>query len=75
MDPHLTPKRPYRELLDWFAAQVDRLDDHARQVAAHADRLSEAELAAQHRALAEAYAWLADQLAQALAQRGMQAAA
>ncbi len=75
MDQHLTPKRPYRELLDWVAAQVDRLDEHARQVAAHADRLSESELAAQQRALTEAYAWLADQLAQALAQRGMPVAA
>jgi hypothetical protein len=75
VDQHLTPKRPCRDLLDWFATQVDRLDEHARQVDAHADRLTAAELAAQHRALTEAYGWLADQAAQALAQRGLPAAA
>jgi hypothetical protein len=62
-------------LLDWFAAQVERLDDHARQVAAHADRLGEAELAVQNVALADAYVWLADQLARALAERGVAVAA
>ncbi len=70
-----TPKRPYRELLDWFTAQVDRLDAHARQVAAYAEHMTEDELAAQCDALEQAHVWLTDQLADALAQRGMAVAA
>ena len=73
----MTAKGPYREVLDWLAAQVDRLDEHARELGEQAEQrlLSPSELEARSRAIVDAHAWLADQLAQALAARGMPLAA
>lgn len=69
--------RPYREVLDWLTAQVERLDAHARELTALAEsgQLSAPEIDARSRALVDAHAWLADQLAQALAARGIPLAA
>ncbi len=75
MEQQTHAKGPYREVLDWFVAQIDRLDDHARQIDANADRLTAEELDAQRRAIVQAHEWLADQLADALHKRGMAIAA
>ncbi len=70
-------KGPYREVLDWLTAQVDRLDEHAQELAreAQADGVSGAEFAARNQAIVDARAWLADQLEQALTARGLSLAA
>lgn len=75
MEQQTHAKGPYRQVLDWLAAQIERLDEHERQVEANAATMTPEELAAQRRALAQAHEWLADQLADALHQRGMAAAA
>lgn len=77
MDTATAPQRPYREVLDWLTAQVERLDAHTRELAALAEsgQLTPAEVDARSRAIVEAHAWLADQLAQALSARGIALAA
>ena len=77
MEQNTTATRPYREVLDWLAAQVERLDAHARDLAEMVDsgRLTPTEVETRSRAIVDAHAWLADQLAQALAARGIALAA
>ena len=75
MDQQTTAKGSYREVLDWFLAQIDRLDEHTRQVDSFASQMTAQQLDAQRQAIVEAQAWLADQLAEALGQRGLAAAA
>lgn len=77
MENRTAPQRPYREVLDWLTAQVERLDAHTRELATLAEtgQLSPAEVDARSRAIVEAHAWLADQLAQALSARGIPLAA
>jgi hypothetical protein len=77
VEQNTTANRPYREVLDWLAAQVERLDAHARDLAQMVEdgRLTAPEIEARSRAIVDAHAWLADQLAQALAARGIPLAA
>ena len=77
VEQNTSAKGPYREVLDWLAAQVDRLDEHARELAEQAEQrtLSAAEVEVRSRDIVDAHAWLADQLAQALVARGMPLAA
>jgi hypothetical protein len=74
--PHI-PKGPYREVLDWLVDQIERLDAHSEQLAVEAERgeVDEAAIAVRRAAIAQAHAWLADQLRQALVARGMRDAA
>jgi hypothetical protein len=71
------PKGPYREVLDWLVEQVDRLEAHALELAAHAERgeLDQQAITARRAAIAQAHEWLAEQLAAALQARGMRVAA
>ena len=77
MESNTHPKGPYREVLDWLTEQVDRLDEHARELSEQAElhSLSPEEIEARARGIVEAHAWLAEQLAQALTARGMALAA
>jgi hypothetical protein len=77
VDSNMHAKGPYREVLDWLADQVDRLDEHARELTEQAEqnRLSPEEIEARNRGIVEARAWLAEQLAHALTARGMALAA
>ena len=77
VDSNSQLKGPYREVLDWLTEQVDRLDEHARELVEQAEQhlLSSDEIEARGRGIVEAHAWLAEQLAQALQARGMALAA
>jgi hypothetical protein len=70
-------KGPYREVLDWLAAQIEQLDAHEHELEAKAAQhaIDPAELEARRASIANAHAWLADQLEQALVARGMALAA
>jgi hypothetical protein len=75
-DKRAAGKGPYREVLDWLAEQLERLDEHNRTLEARAaaGEVDDEVLGTQHDAVAEAREWLADQLAMALEARGMHAA-
>lgn len=77
VDSNTQMKGPYREVLDWLTEQVDRLDEHARELTEQAEQhlLSADEIKARSRGIVEAHAWLAEQLTQALKARGMALAA
>ncbi|MSV88665.1 MAG: hypothetical protein F2754_00890 [Actinobacteria bacterium] len=77
MDSNTQTKGPYREVLDWLTEQVDRLDDHARELTEQTEQqlLSPDEIETRSRGIVEARAWLAEQLAQALQARGTALAA
>jgi hypothetical protein len=77
MDDRSSPKGPYREVLDWLAAQLERLDALAVDLAAQAaaGSLSEQEVQSRRELMADARRWLAEQLADALAARGLTVAA
>jgi hypothetical protein len=49
-------KGPYREVLDWLTDQVDRLDEHARELTEQAEQklLSPEEIEARSRGIVEA---------------------
>ena len=55
---------PYREVLDWLAEQLERLDAHNRTLVerAAAGDVDDAVIDSQREAVAEAREWLADQL-------------
>jgi len=77
VDSNTQTKGPYREVLDWLTEQVDRLDDHARELTEQTEQqlLSPDEIETRRRGIVEARAWLAEQLAQALQARGTALAA
>ncbi|CAB4734990.1 unannotated protein [freshwater metagenome] len=77
VDSNTQTKGPYREVLDWLTEQVDRLDDHARELTEQTEQqlLSPDEIETRSRGIVEARAWLAEQLAQALQARGTALAA
>jgi hypothetical protein len=70
-------KGPYREVLDWLVEQVDRLDEHLKELVDDAERgaADEPTIEARRAAITQAHEWLADQLKHALQARGMQIAA
>lgn len=74
-DKRAAGRGPYREVLDWLAEQLERLDEHNRTIAeqAAAGEVDDEVLTSQQEAVAEAREWLADQLAVALEARGMHA--
>ena len=73
VDSNTQTKGPYREVPE----QVDRLDDHARELTEQTEQqlLSPDEIETRSRGIVEARAWLAEQLAQALQARGTALAA
>jgi hypothetical protein len=70
-DKRAAARGPYREVLDWLAEQLERLDAHNRTLSERlaAGEVDDAVIDSQREAVADAREWLADQLAMALEAR------